>query len=57
MLGRRTLRVASAALLPSKLTLFSQYNAIKERYKDYIVLFQNGDFYEIFGDDAGWCSS
>ena len=29
-----------------------QYNAVKERYPDHVVLFQAGDFYEIYGEDA-----
>lgn len=29
-----------------------QYHSIKERYKDCILFFRLGDFYEMFGDDA-----
>ena len=29
-----------------------QYNAIKERYPNHVVLFQVGDFYELYGEDA-----
>ncbi|QSS97103.1 DNA mismatch repair protein MutS [Psychroflexus sp. ALD_RP9] len=29
-----------------------QYNAIKEKYPDALLLFRVGDFYETFGDDA-----
>ena len=29
-----------------------QYNAVKERHPDHVVLFQVGDFYEIYGEDA-----
>ena len=29
-----------------------QYLSIKERYKDAIVFFRLGDFYEMFGEDA-----
>ena len=29
-----------------------QYSSIKEKYKDAIVLFRLGDFYEMFGEDA-----
>jgi DNA mismatch repair protein MutS len=29
-----------------------QYHSIKERYKDSIVFFRLGDFYEMFGEDA-----
>ena len=32
--------------------LMMQYEKIKEQYKDYILLFQVGDFYEIYGEDA-----
>jgi DNA mismatch repair protein MutS len=37
----------------SELTpLMKQYFSIKERYKDAIVFFRLGDFYEMFGEDA-----
>ena len=29
-----------------------QYNQIKQKYPDAILLFRVGDFYETFGDDA-----
>ena len=32
--------------------LMKQYNAIKSRYPDALLLFRVGDFYETFGDDA-----
>ncbi len=32
--------------------LMRQYFRIKEQYKDAIVFFRLGDFYEMFGDDA-----
>ncbi len=32
--------------------LMKQYNAIKTKYPDAILLFRVGDFYETFGDDA-----
>ena len=32
--------------------LMSQYDKLKEQYKDYILLFQVGDFYELYGEDA-----
>src|SRR4030043_1657184 len=32
--------------------LMKQYLSIKERYKDSIVFFRLGDFYEMFGEDA-----
>ncbi|MDP2167558.1 MAG: hypothetical protein Q8J64_04415, partial [Thermodesulfovibrionales bacterium] len=32
--------------------VMKQYQSIKERYGDAIVLFRLGDFYEMFGEDA-----
>lgn len=32
--------------------LVDQYNSLKAQYKDYILLFRLGDFYEAFNDDA-----
>jgi DNA mismatch repair protein MutS len=32
--------------------LMSQYNSIKEKHPDALLLFRVGDFYETFGDDA-----
>jgi DNA mismatch repair protein MutS len=32
--------------------LMKQYNAIKGKYPDAMLLFRVGDFYETFGDDA-----
>ena len=32
--------------------LMQQYNAIKAKYPDALLLFRVGDFYETFGDDA-----
>lgn len=32
--------------------LMQQYDAIKAKYKDALLLFRVGDFYEVFGDDA-----
>ncbi len=32
--------------------LMNQYRQIKEQYKDYILFFRLGDFYEMFDDDA-----
>ncbi|MGM0392771.1 MAG: hypothetical protein ACQEQB_13550, partial [Bacteroidota bacterium] len=29
-----------------------QYNAIKDKYPDALLLFRVGDFYETFGEDA-----
>ncbi|MCE5194220.1 MAG: DNA mismatch repair protein MutS [Nitrospiraceae bacterium] len=37
----------------SELTpLMKQYSSIKEKYKDSILMFRLGDFYEMFGEDA-----
>jgi len=36
--------------------LMAQYNAIKLKYPDVLLLFRVGDFYETFGDDAKLCS-
>ena len=32
--------------------LMKQYNTIKAKYPDALLLFRVGDFYETFGDDA-----
>ncbi|MBE0423486.1 MAG: hypothetical protein IBX66_06060, partial [Lutibacter sp.] len=32
--------------------LMKQYNAIKTKYPDAMLLFRVGDFYETFGEDA-----
>ncbi len=36
--------------------LMQQYNAIKAKYPDALLLFRVGDFYETFGSDAVLCS-
>jgi len=33
--------------------LFKHWRAIKKDYPDVLVLFRLGDFYEMFGEDAG----
>lgn len=50
-----SLRSVSRGLntLYARSSVTSQYESIKEQYPDYILLFQVGDFYEIFGKDAG----
>jgi len=35
-----------------KQSLYKQFQQIKDQYKDFILLFQVGDFYEIYDDDA-----
>ena len=32
--------------------MFGQFKAIKDQYKGYLLLFQVGEFYEFYGDDA-----
>jgi DNA mismatch repair protein MutS len=32
--------------------LMKQYQQIKQQYKDCILMFRLGDFYEMFGEDA-----
>ncbi len=38
--------------MPELTPLMKQYLGIKEKYKDEIVFFRLGDFYEMFGEDA-----
>jgi DNA mismatch repair protein MutS len=38
--------------MPELTPLMKQYLSIKERYRDAIVFFRLGDFYEMFGEDA-----
>ena len=40
----------------SETPLMKQYNAIKGKYPDAMLLFRVGDFYETFGDDAIKCA-
>ena len=40
-------------MLANKLTpLLRQYLSIKEQYKDCLIFFRLGDFYELFFEDA-----
>jgi DNA mismatch repair protein MutS len=41
-----------AAKKPTETPLMKQYNQIKSKYPDALLLFRVGDFYETFGDDA-----
>ena len=42
-----------AAKKDKKVTpLMQQYNSIKKKYPDALLLFRVGDFYETFGEDA-----
>ncbi|MEI6456510.1 MAG: DNA mismatch repair protein MutS [bacterium] len=42
----------SAKKEPAETPLMKQYNAIKAKYPDALLLFRVGDFYETFGEDA-----
>ena len=44
--------VRSNSTLVRRSRLISQHDKIKQQYKDYILLFQVGDFYELYGEDA-----
>ena len=44
--------VESYSTLARRSMLMTQFEEIKKQYQDYILLFQVGDFYEIYGDDA-----
>lgn len=37
---------------PSETPLMTQYNAVKAQYRDAILFFRMGDFYEMFNEDA-----
>lgn len=41
-----------AAKKPAETPLMKQYNQIKSKYPDALLLFRVGDFYETFGEDA-----
>ena len=44
--------MANAAKKKKETPLIQQYNAIKAKYSDAVLLFRVGDFYETFGEDA-----
>jgi len=44
--------LANAAKKKKETPLMQQYNAIKAKYPDAVLLFRVGDFYETFGEDA-----
>ena len=44
--------MAKAAKKKKETPLMQQYNAIKVKYPDAVLLFRVGDFYETFGEDA-----
>lgn len=37
-------------------TVLQQYNALKERHPDALLLFRRGDFYESYKEDAEACA-
>ena len=41
------------ATLYKRSALLTQFNQLKEQHQNHILLFQVGDFYEIYGQDAG----
>ena len=41
---------------PKETPLMKQYNSIKAKYPDAMLLFRVGDFYETFGEDAVLCA-
>ena len=54
-LGYISFYILKTPLWPSKrkkLPLMKQYNQIKAKYSDALLLFRVGDFYETFGADA-----
>ena len=40
------------AKTPQMSPMMQQYVQMKEQYKDYILMYRLGDFYEMFFDDA-----
>ena len=55
VLNRCKARFYSQPTSPSskqKQSLYKQFQDIKSQYEDYILLFQVGDFYELYGSDA-----
>ena len=49
---RRTLRDMGYRITP----MFEQYLQVKEQYKDCLLFYRMGDFYELFFDDARICA-
>lgn len=45
-------KTAISGTAPGETPLMKQYNAIKSKYPDALLLFRVGDFYETFGTDA-----
>lgn len=48
----KTSRTSAGTTTVAETPLMKQYNAIKARYPDALLLFRVGDFYETFGEDA-----
>ena len=48
----KNLPILSAKPAQKTTPLMKQYNAIKAKYPDALLLFRVGDFYETFGEDA-----
>src|SRR5690606_11884947 len=48
----KNLPILSAKTAQKTTPLMKQYNAIKAKYPDALLLFRVGDFYETFGEDA-----
>lgn len=45
-------KTATSGTAPGETPLMKQYNSIKSKYPDALLLFRVGDFYETFGSDA-----
>ena len=41
-----------ASTVARRSSLLTQFDEVKAQYKDYLLLFQVGDFYELYGKDA-----
>lgn len=50
VLRKMTARTVSS--LARRSSLMSQFHAVKKQYQEYILLFQVGDFYELYDKDA-----
>ena len=45
-------RAASTGTIVRRSAIWTQFSEIKAQYKDYLLLFQVGDFYELYAQDA-----
>lgn len=50
--GLRYHGVGCYSSLARRSNLMAQFTKVKKQYQDYILLFQVGDFYEMYGEDA-----